>query len=701
MRVSSGRAERGAIAFERLDEDTWTFTTTMPRRWEDVGTSAHGLFANGAWYPTPLFADTPGEVARLRVVDWNVQIALPAGTAGALGDVAGTNALRWTGTAERASLAVVPKGVVTPIREDHLALDLVTRGAPRHRLTRELATEVSRARPDALDWHAAVVEAPLRRRLARSGPGLAYVSDRAFRVAPPLVRFHRPAVVRAVIASALEVEIPEWRDLAAAALTRRYERALPGLTASRILKLGAFTPQFEAMLYDQTLPFYGDVLGRTLPSDPLRDDLVERWWPREPATSAVSQLEALEGPLVTDIVWRAMSRLGSPEMGALYDLAPTFYLLARPWPRAHDLTLGVDRAAGTYTVTRDDVPGAPEVVTIAVDGARSAHVLRPGETFEQPLGEARRVRVDPDGHLPLVHRADDAWPARASGTVSGGVWTIDPVDGVVVANVMGTLRRSQDTHLRAFAAVSADRTALPAIDLGGAWQFGRAIDGLRHTERVAGSIGFRRFDPRYVPVDPDHRYALAGAVSWRHDTREDAIFPLSGARLAARLEAGRVLGDDLTWITGRASAGFVASPGPRHAFAAEVAAAASASDVAHERLSLGGEEGLLSVPPTAALGDLSAIAHAEWRFALLRGASVPVVPQVLWATELQLTAGAEAGALAPNLGAIGVTAGAAATGDWLGVDPAMIGVTVGLPIATSGFDVPRVPQWNLRFAQQW
>lgn len=700
--VGSGRAERGKIAFERLDDDTWRFTTAMPRRWEDVGTSTHGLFANGAWYPTPLFADAPGEEAQLKVVDWVVRIELPAGAAGAVGDIAGTGTLRWSGSAERAALAVVPRGVVTPIREDHLALDLVTRGAPRHRLVRELTTEVARARPESLDWHAAVVEAPLRRRLARSGPGLAYVSDRAFRVAPPLVSFHRPAVVRAVIAASLEVDVPEWRALSAAALARRYERALPGLSASRVLKLGAFTPSFEAMLYDERMPFYGDLLGRTIPSDALRDDLVERWWPHEPAMSVVRQIEALDGPLAPDVVWKALSKPGRGwQTFAELGLSPQVDLLGRPWPSAHDLTLRVDRAAGTYALTRDAVPGAPEVVTLAVDGARVAYVLSPGETLEQPLGEARHLRVDPSAQLALVHRSDDAWPPRASGTVSGGIWTIDPADRVVVANVMGTLRRSQDTHLRAFAAVSADRTMLPAADLGAAWQFGRAIDGLRHAERIAGSIGFRRFDPRYVPVDPDRRYAVAAALSWRHDTREDAFFPLSGARVAARVEAGRVLGDDLMWLAGRASAGFVASPHPRHALATELSTAVAASDVEHERLSLGGEEALLCVAPAAVLGELLGVARAEWRYTPVRGASIPVLPQVLWASELQFTVGAEAGLLAPNRAAVGVTAGAAVIGDWLGVDPSMLGVTAGLPVQTTGFQAPRTPQWTLRFAQAW
>lgn len=106
-----------------------------------MGATRHGLFGNGGWYP-----QDPSLPER----DWDVLVHLPAGTIGALGDSIGADELRWRGTSERVSLAVVPNGVVTQAG----TATFLTKGAPRDALCERISAVV----PGDL----IVIEAPLR-----------------------------------------------------------------------------------------------------------------------------------------------------------------------------------------------------------------------------------------------------------------------------------------------------------------------------------------------------------------------------------------------------------------------------------------------------------------------------------------------------------------------------------------------------------
>src|SRR5690606_9753848 len=134
-----------------------------------------------------------------------------------------------------------------------------------------------------------IVEAPLRRRLTYAGPGLAYVSDRAFRLTPGFQRYHRVPVLRGVVAALLAEPDPFERELAAAALTRHRADALGAGSARGLLGAFAWIPQIDALLSSRRMAFYGEILGTTHPTDPVRDDLVEVLDPHTPGAVVVAQ----------------------------------------------------------------------------------------------------------------------------------------------------------------------------------------------------------------------------------------------------------------------------------------------------------------------------------------------------------------------------------------------------------------------------
>jgi len=184
-RTWPGRPSRGEVAFDEPVDGVVVFSTVLPHRYGAIGWTSHGLFASGGWYPQP---------DGLPVAHFTVTVALPEGTTGALGDSVGTGPLFWEGDGERAPLAVVKRGRITPLESGEVDIDLLTSGRPREKFTKELLrVAVTLDTPLA----GAVVETPLRRRLVQPAPGLLYVSDRAFRVTEGLRWIHRDAVARA------------------------------------------------------------------------------------------------------------------------------------------------------------------------------------------------------------------------------------------------------------------------------------------------------------------------------------------------------------------------------------------------------------------------------------------------------------------------------------------------------------------------
>jgi hypothetical protein len=83
-----------------------------------------------------------GHLPKIR---WDAAITLPPDHTGALGDVVGGGTLRWSGDADRVSLAAHRDGVVTALDGPSWSLDLLTAGPPRPGLRRHLPAQLDLA----------------------------------------------------------------------------------------------------------------------------------------------------------------------------------------------------------------------------------------------------------------------------------------------------------------------------------------------------------------------------------------------------------------------------------------------------------------------------------------------------------------------------------------------------------------------------
>lgn len=704
FRTFPGAPSHGRVAFERNADGSVSFTARLPRRYGTIGATGHGLFASGGWYPQPLGAD-----GRLLLATWDVTVRLPRGATGALGDVLGDDVLRWVGEGERAGLAVVRNGVVTELDAGASDVALLSRGKPRRRLVRELGDGISLL-PRRVEGVA--VEAPLRRRLADDAPGLAYVSDRAFRLSPGLAFAHREGVARGVAAAWIDRPDPFERDLAAAALGEVVDERLAGLEADRVLGLFSWIPSIDALLSSERIPFYSDVLDRTWPGDPVQDDLAEVFAPAAPGAAVLAQLDDRIGPGTGRRVGLLLAAAVPADEALAAAGAPADFLV--PWrrePPPEDYVLSV--RAGSVTVGREAaVDAPPEVVVVEVDGARTMLDLAPGELRRLPLdAPPRRVSVDPDLHLRQTSRAGDGWPPRYDFTFAGWVESVNLTQGLVWLGGAATARRQYDTHNLWLGTLSNSESDFVRAGIGYLRKEGPLLDGWTRPHRVRVDADLSLLNPGFSDTD-GLAVAVDGRLTYAYDDRVSGDFPLRGKRIGIGAGGGGIPGSDDAWIDTGAHAVGVASFHPRHAVAGRATASAALSTLPHRLLRLGGEGAMRSIPalpacpsedPCLPVATERGHAALEYRWAPIRGWSVPMV--FAWGTELQLAAGAE-GLVARVEGepawAAGVTAGVLGVGDVLGVESTSIGLVAGWSVASggiAGLAPSPVPELYLRFEQ--
>lgn len=712
LRTFPGRPEQGQVTWTEQD-GALHFVAELPRRWGTVGATRKGLFASGRWYPQPMVGD------ELPVVTWDVTVQLPPHTGGALGDVAGDDVLRWSGMGERAPLAVVRRPVFTPVAPD---VTLLTRGRPREVLVRELTRELERAELPDVSWSGNVVEAPLRRRLTGGSPGLAWVSDRAFRLTPGLQRYHRAAVLRGVVSGLLPVPDPFERELAAAAVSHEHAGRLRGDDAHSLLSRFAWLPQINAILSSRRLPFYGEVLERTHPTDPVRDDLVEQFAPYTPGTVVLAQLDDTYGPGTGARIGLALARGQSLTEAAALASVPLEEVEAwrAPYP-VQDYVLAVED--GEIRVTRHAPDDAPtETVVLALDGQHLPIRMAPGETVTlTPSPSPRRVVLDPLHHVDQRSRMRDSWPPRYAVTLAAGITAINLNRGQVYGSGQMSLRRQYDTRNLWFGEVYTSPGTLMGAGLTWLRKAGRLQDGWNRPHRLTLGGGVGLLNPDFALVDRI-RPSLTTSVGYAWDSRVGQLFPLRGHRLGASLGGGLIPGLDERWGYAQLHAVGLIPLHPRHVLAGRANLAGAMSNVPWRQLSLAGGNALISLPvlpacataledePCAEQADLRAVAAWEYRAAPLRELSVPLF--LAWGNELQLTFGAE-GAVGRVDGqlaaAAGLTAGIAGTADILGAHTELLGITAGWPVwwtgpvqgGPGGLDArrPWVPEIYLRWAQ--
>ncbi|MCA9569154.1 MAG: hypothetical protein KC656_15000, partial [Myxococcales bacterium] len=393
VRTFPGAVNSGEQSIEAVGDGVFRFTTRLPHRWGTVGTSGKGLYALGGFHPQPLVDGAIG------AVDWVVDITLPPGRAGLVGQELGSGTLHWEGRSERVALAV-PRRARTWSPEVGEVVVLAN-GRPRRVFTRQLEKVLPSV---PLDRPVVVVEAPMRRRLAATAPGVLFASDRFFQVSFPFVPYHRPALVEGLAAADTLQPHPQLRELVGRAYVLGWEDANTRIGAVRMTRAFAWVPSIDDLLSSRRMAFYGETFRTWNPTDPLLDDVVEHLAHYRHGSSVAAQLELRSDREHLVRVGRALDRgMTLPQALQLTGLDPRLApVLTDPAP-AQDYVLAT---GAPFTVTREAESGQPEMLEVRVDRSTRVFEMRPGETVS--LGEPSRVVLDPGRRVEQASRTGDA-----------------------------------------------------------------------------------------------------------------------------------------------------------------------------------------------------------------------------------------------------------------------------------------------------
>jgi len=684
FRTYPGAPDEGEMRWSPAPGGGWAFETRLPKRYGALGAlPGRGLWANGGWYPQPLVDGAPP------TADFEVTVSLPEGAVGVLGTSAGEGELAWSGRGERAPLAALRRGRLSAIEgatsRPVIFLQDGHRRRRRDALLTELLSELELPEAPPGAGPLVVVEAPQLRRLTRAAPGVVFLSDRALRLTGRLARYHRLGVARGLYTAALPVEDPWLRDLAADALVRDFARRVEARDAEDLLRWASWIPQVDDLLYDGSVPFVGELFGETFPGDPLRDDLVELFFDGTPGQVASVKIDYLLGG-GTSLTLALELADGAPPADAIAQLGlgRALAIWRGPYPE-QDLTLAVDRDALTVRITRDAPAWAPaEPVILEIDGERERWVAGPGPDEHTWLLDERprRVALDPDDHVRELDESRGRWPARWTTILALYPHSVNLSDGTLAVTGSAALRRQYDTRRLYYGSLFTDASNLAGASLGYRYAFGPLLDRRARPQRVNAWVTPAILDEDFRPT-PSGRLALGGGLSYTWDDRVSFDFPLRGKRFSVSATGGFVPSGDQVWSGLRAGAAGVTSPHPRVALAARASSGVAWGEVEHRLLALGGASSLAGLPADAGVGDARLVGAGELRVAPLRNVSVPL--WLGWGSELQLSAGGEAGLLADArlvdggreelLSAAGWTAGLSAIGDVFGARPTLMGVT--------------------------
>jgi hypothetical protein len=685
------------------------FYTVLPDRWGASGRApGRGLFLNGLWHPQPLGADGAP------VLRWEVEVSAPPGAVLVVNDAVGETGVRWAGAAERVALAVVPGGAVLDVGPGVGRVQLVQRGAlPRRRRQERLREVIREGWPGPQSPQLVIVETPDWRRLTRSGPGVLFLSDRAFRLSGPLWQFHTPAVRAGVLQAGLPIDDPFARSIAAAALAEQ-----PAPDPREILGWFSWIPEIDQLLYDGRLPFYSDVFAETWPGDRVADDLLEVVDPRSPGAAVVRKLRDAHGPDAARALADGLAAgLPLDEAAAAAGLSPSAVEAWRARPPAQRLHLEVHPGGRSATLHREgpaSLPAEPIPVELRrEDGPpeRLVWAAPPGPgawTFPLPDG-VRGVQVDP-GHDVLQaqdDRTDDRWPLRWT-TVAAFFpteWAV--TNRRISLSASALLRRQYSTRWAFLGDVSTDPINLVDVTIGALRFLGPLQDRRNRPLRIWFGAGPAVLDPDFRSTEAGG-LALGAYAGVAHETRVDALFPRHGHRLSLGGSGGVVPASGQAWALGSASAVQAFDLGGRVALLARGGGGLAAGEVEHRLLALGGGTGFQGLPPQAVVGRQRLLAGAELRAEVLRQASVP--GPLVWLSSVQLTGGLELGQLsacapveACPARALGWTAGLNLVGDVLGARPTLLGATVARPLLLSETlgPVQGPPQSYIRLTQSF
>ncbi|MEN9787115.1 MAG: hypothetical protein RLZZ299_2379 [Pseudomonadota bacterium] len=679
-----------SVRWTRRADGVLDFVATLPRRNGDVGWSPDdGLRANGGWYPVPVDPDE-----RPLRAHWDVTVVGPGLVVlnGVLAEPEPVLArARWTGDTDRLALAALPE--TGPYRATTvLSVPLLgRRGAspsatppPDGRLTvvgrgtppagvlaglREAAPAEDEADP------VVIVVGHDDGRLAHAGPGVVYLSRRAFRTVPAFTRrWHRTAVRRARLAAGcLRCRDGSARDTRAALATLAApEPRDTGL--GRELVRGV-----DAVLSDPAIPAWADLRDRPWSRE---EDLGERLGAMQPAVAVARQLAALD-PGIGAAVATALGN-GTPLARAARDAGVPDDVVDAWWTPATPMNvLAVWNDAGVQIRREASEAAAPAVIPLVVDGAPRPWIAR-GDATTLELPGARRVQLDPDGAIAQDDRDDDRLPRAWSATVVGGLRSLDLDDGTFDAALQATVRHAGSTRRAVLATASHDAREHLSASVGALHGFGPLARPRERAWRATWSVGATWLAD--VPVSND-AVAAFGGMSLTRDTLGDRFLPLGGSVLGAAAQAGRTPDGSTAWWQLVATTSGVRPLHPRLALAGRLRGSVGAATLERRRLQLGGPRALRSLPQDAWFGDAVASSAVEARVRALRDASIPL--GIGWLGEVHVSPGLEAGwGLRDGMPArvLGATAGLHASVDLAGLFPVRGGVTVAWPVLADGVD---------------
>lgn len=660
LRAFPGRVSVGEVRWEPVAPGEWRFTARLPRRYGDVGGTRDGLRANGGWYPQPV--DPSG---RPRVADWEVRVT--GGATLVLNGAVGEGEVRWAGRSDRAALAVVPGAA----HADGDGWTWIEPGRAEPRARERLAETLDGLGVEGL----VVVVGPDFERVARAAPGMVYLSERAFRLSGPLWRFHLTATREAALTAGVPVEEAWDRAFVGAARAA----ALPTPDVRRALGWASWIPVVDALLYDGTLPYYGDLFDEAWPTTATLDDGLD---PRPPARAVARQVDAAAGPgAALALAERRVAGAPLPE-AALAAGLDARWVASWSSPPLEGVDYRARVQGRTVRVTRiAPAEAPPEPVEILVDDEPvPAHWLGPGPAVETfTLAEPpRRVAVDPEGHLRDADRANDRWPSRWTTTLSGGLYDLSITDLSFSLVGVAAIRRQNDSHN--VYVLGAEHDPQDLIGLSATWvhYVGPALDRQRRVHRFAVGGSTSLLDPAFRPTD-DGTLAVGGGVAWAWDTRE-GDHAYRGHKLWAGVGAGAIPGSPDRWASAGGGGVVLVPLHPRHVLALQGKAGWASGDVGHRLLTLGGATDVRAYPVDAEVVNLRLLGSAEYRWSPLRHASLPL--PLMWLDEVQLAPGVDVGQGwrdGEPLLATGATLGVHTVVDLVGARPVFTGVTVAVP----------------------
>lgn len=697
-RMWPGRPNQGAVTWEQVG-DTLIFEARIPHRRGDVGWTHTGLLANGGWYPVAIVDGA------LPLVAWDVEVELPVGVVGVVGDEAAPNRVRWQGTGERASLAALRRTHASRVHGEGYDLLLLTHGVTRPALRKTLPKQLDLMAVEGTTWRGVIVEAPLRTHLVRPGLGVAYLSDLAYEVFPGLARFHAEYVAAGLADAFTPSPDPLTRAVAGAAIGFR-QRLAVGAELQRESLVGArwLSIVDNALLADD-MRFKDAILQEPAPTRPLGDDLVERFRPHIPGGVAVGQVRARVGTFAAVELGTALAAGAT-----LDDAVDAIGLIDDPipgWRKGYplqDYRVEVDRK-GT-SIFRDAPAHAPaEVVVVEIEGNRSLWEVPEGPAELRVEAEGvRRVEVDPEHMVGQTTRTNDQVPRPIYVIASVLLGRIDFIQEFVEADLSFTLRRSADTHNRFMLGAFSNQRDRIGVKTGWTGLLGPPTLRTVREHALGVHVEFSYLNPLF-DRGTDARTSVGAGFTWDWDNRESVLFPRRGGSMRLTLSGGGApLGGD-AYIRATARATGAYAPHPRVVLGGRAVLGFAAADAPARRLIFGGNEGVRALPDQLVQPNAEGILSGEVRTVILDNAHVPLGVGTL--TMLYAFAGVDLGAASvsglPAL-AIGGTFGLGTVFSVLGVTPGAVNVTIGVPIATygldttqSGFPITATASWGVAF----